>query len=85
MKRIQFNVPEDKLEELDALQKDMGLSTRKELFNNAVTLLQWAVNRKKEGKTIAALDGSRNKYRELVMPALQNVKQQDDVLDGEIA
>ena len=74
MTRIQFNVPDDKLEELDEMRKELGLSTRKDLFNNAMTLLEWTMNQKKKGHKVVALNEMDDSYRELVMPALENVE-----------
>ena len=38
MVRIQFELPEEKMQVLEALMKEANISTRKELFNNALTL-----------------------------------------------
>ena len=73
MVRIQLDLPEEQVKELDALMEKTKLSTRKELFNNALTLLQWAVKAKQAGRVIASLDEESGKAKELVMPALENV------------
>jgi hypothetical protein len=49
------------------------IRTYAELFNNALTLFEWAVNQVKEGRIIAALDESTMKYKELAMPPLEIV------------
>lgn len=72
--RVQFNVSDRKLADLDEMQAKLGLSTRKDLFDNAMTLLRWAVRKKEEGLTIAAVDGN-NPHRELEMPALQHIRE----------
>ncbi|MBJ5565818.1 hypothetical protein JGG61_23570 [Salmonella enterica subsp. enterica serovar London] len=41
--RMQFDLPEDRLQELDTLMSKCGISNRKELSNYALTLLEWAV------------------------------------------
>jgi hypothetical protein len=69
--RIQFDVSSERINELDALQQDCGLTTRKELFNNALTLFEWAANEAKNGNVIASVNEDAKRYRELQMPALR--------------
>jgi len=66
--RIQFELSADKFEELEALRDELKVTTKKDLFNNALTLLEWVVEQKKNGRTIAAVDEKKNSYKELVMP-----------------
>ncbi|MGA2599464.1 MAG: hypothetical protein ABSH09_21020 [Bryobacteraceae bacterium] len=73
MVRIQLDMPDERVKELDALMEITGSATRKELFNNALTLLEWAVKEKKQGRGIASIDDQEKKLKELVMPALENV------------
>ncbi len=70
--RIQFNVEEYRLKEIDLLVKECGLSTRKDLFNNAIALLKWAVEKKKKNCMIVSID-SAGKQRELDMPIFSAV------------
>ena len=69
--RIQLELPETRVTELKALMDEMGIDTYKELFNNALTLLEWAVQENKAGRPIASVDEDRNRYKVLVMPALE--------------
>ena len=71
--RIQFELSEDKFEELEALRGELKVTTKKDLLNNALTLLEWVVEQKKGGRTIAALDEKKNSYKELVMPILSGL------------
>ena len=73
MIRIQLDMPDERVKELDALMEITGSVTRKELFNNALTLLEWAVKEKKQGRSIASVDEQDKKLKELIMPALENV------------
>ena len=68
--KIQFELPSDKVKEIDALMKMTGTNTRKEYFNNALTLLEWAIEERYKGNTIAAIDDKYQKVKELVMPIL---------------
>ncbi len=52
--------------------EETRLTTRKDLFNNALTLFQWAVKAKKAGRVIASIDENQ-RIRELVMPSIENI------------
>lgn len=72
--RFQLEIPESRLKELEVLMAEAGISTKKELVNNALTLLEWAIGEKKAGYSIASVDNEKEKYRELVMPILERIK-----------
>lgn len=79
--RIQFEIPEERLESLDALMEEAGIKTRTELFNNAMTLLnnamtllRWAIRQRREGRAIASIDFDTERFRELEMPIFENIK-----------
>ena len=76
MTRIQFELPEDKVRELERLMAASGIKTKKEFFNNALTLLEWAIKEKKAGRTIASIDETAHSYKEIVMPVLSAVAQE---------
>jgi len=69
--RVQVDFSERRVAELEHLQKLCDLGTKKELFNNALTLFEWAVGEVMQGRSIASLDEKTQKYRELQMPALE--------------
>ncbi|MCI0487941.1 MAG: hypothetical protein L0229_15220 [Blastocatellia bacterium] len=71
--RIQFELPEEKVRELERLMQETGIGTRKDFFNNALTLLEWAIHERKAGHVIASLDEKNKQYKELVMPILSAV------------
>lgn len=73
--RVQLDLLERQVKELDGLMKETGVRTRKDFFNQALSLLLWAIKEKKEGRIIASVDEANNQYREVVMPVLNiNVK-----------
>jgi hypothetical protein len=74
--RIQFDLPEEKVNELKSLMATIGVDTYKDLFNNALTLLDWTVSEVKAGRSIAAVDETANKYRELAMPIFEHAAKQ---------
>jgi hypothetical protein len=71
--RIQFEMPESKVKDLEALMSESGTQTKKELFNNALTLLEWAVKETKRKRVIASVDEGTSTYNELHMPILSAV------------
>lgn len=74
MPRVQIDLGKQRVEAIERLMRECGLSTKKDLFNNALTLFQWAVEEKKQGHTIASINNDSKNYRELQMPALNEVK-----------
>lgn len=74
VQRIQFEVPVERLRELEALMDEGGISTKKDLLNNALTLFEWAVHEVKQGNTIAAVNESEKRYREITMPSFRNLR-----------
>jgi len=77
--RIQLNLPEEKIQELKALMAEADIETYKELFNNALTLLEWSIAESKAGRALASVDEAKEHYRVLVMPMLQRVAKKSDV------
>lgn len=75
--RIQFDLTEEKAEELNRFMKEVHTSTKKELINNSLTLLKWAVNEVKQGRIIASVDENEQKYKEICMPVLSGVAKHD--------
>lgn len=59
MKRIQFNVSEERLKLIDQLKEELGFSSRTELFNASITLLRWARKQVNGGYHIAAYKEAR--------------------------
>ena len=70
--RVQIDFAKSRVAELDELAKRCGLSTRKDLINNALTLFEWAVQEVSEGRVVASIDEKTEKYREVTLPALWN-------------
>jgi hypothetical protein len=73
-RRLQIEFDEGKLKEIEALMREGRASTKKEFFNAALTLLEWAMNEKRAGRIIASVDEKKDSYKELVMPILSEVK-----------
>src|ERR1700730_9027102 len=71
MVRIQLDMPDEQVEVLDRLMRDLNIRTRKDLFNNALTLFEWAVKEKRAGRAIASINEADGKFREILMPVLE--------------
>ncbi|MGB8886381.1 MAG: hypothetical protein WCC87_06625 [Candidatus Korobacteraceae bacterium] len=69
--RIQLDVDRQYVQLLNRLEEETGSRSHRELFNNALTLFDWAVKQRVEGRKIASLDEDEKSYRELQMPALE--------------
>lgn len=72
--RFQVELPEDQLKELESLQEDLGLRTKKELLNAAFGLLEWHVRQRRQGRVIMSFDHEQRSYRELSYPPLDRIK-----------
>jgi hypothetical protein len=71
--RVQLVLPAERVRMLDQLAAEAGLATRKDLFNNALALLNWAVREVKRGRVIASVDEDAQRFTELQMPMLDAV------------
>ena len=68
--RMQFDLPEQKMDELDALMARCDITTKKELFSYALSMLEWAVSESEQGHDIAAIDRETKQFFSLRMPVL---------------
>lgn len=53
--RIQFDLTDQTLKDLDELQKQAGAKTRAELVRNALKFYDWGIQHKTAGKKIIAV------------------------------
>ena len=72
--RIQIDIPIEQNKELLMMMDQANISTKKDLFNNALAMLRWALKEKALGKEIASVDASKDSYKELHMPIFDNVQ-----------
>lgn len=66
--RVQFILTKQGLQEFDLLMSVVKATTRKDVFNSAIALLQWTVRERLQGRAIASIDEATQKYREIDMP-----------------
>lgn len=68
--RVTLDLPKEKVEAIDQLVTAAGMDSRKELFNNALSLLNWAVGEARRGRSIMSVDDGEGMMRHLAMPFL---------------
>lgn len=69
--RIQIDLDEQRVKQLEEVMRLCDIPTKRELFNNALTLLSWAVDNVLNGRTIASVDKKKKSFSDLEMPALR--------------
>jgi hypothetical protein len=72
-KRFQVEIGEEQMDELKRLMELAGISTNRDLFNNALTLFKWAARVKQQGLAICSVDSESKTIRELEMPVLDTI------------
>ena len=71
--RFNVEISEENVAELESIMLATGIHTIRELVNNAITLFEWAAKERSCGNIIASLDEDTGDFREVVLPALQDV------------
>jgi hypothetical protein len=69
--RLQVDILEHQLEELEELRKLGGLRSKRELWDTAFTLLKWVTRKKALGLSIGSMD-KECRFTELDMPFLDH-------------
>jgi len=75
--RLNLEISDAQMNSIKALQQRTGASSMKELVNNAISILEWAVEETARGNEVAALNESESAYRVLVTPLLQYVAKRE--------
>ncbi len=74
--RLNLELTNEHMASLKLLQQKTGAATMKDLVNNALSILEWAVDETTRGNEIAAVNEEKENYRVLVTPLLQHVARQ---------
>lgn len=72
--RVQFDLTEDKVKEIEEIMEKSNMSSRKDVFNTALTLLEWAIDESERGHDIAAINRADKEFFSLRMPVLDAAK-----------
>jgi hypothetical protein len=73
--RLQFEIADWQLSELDEFVENAGFGSRKDLMIHMIAMWRWAQKEIEQGKEIASVDLSKNLCRPLTMPAFEHMKQ----------
>ena len=74
MKRLTFEVSEEREKRIQELMKQTGARTRAELLNYALSLYDWAVSEASRGKAVASFDKKEKQINELEMPPFSEAR-----------
>jgi hypothetical protein len=74
--RLNFEFSEEQINDLKAFQQKTGTASMKDLFNSAMSILEWTVDETIKGNEIASINEDDKNYRVLVTPILQRVAKQ---------
>jgi hypothetical protein len=69
---VQFDLLPDRLAEFEQLMEWCDLRTRKDLFDNAMTLFEWAVYEVRNGNQIASHNPTNDHVEVIRLPVLDN-------------
>lgn len=71
--RLQVEMDKEHMEEFEELLKLGGLRTKRDLLNNALTLLKWAAREKAKGNSICSVGSDGQLQKELELPLLEAI------------
>jgi hypothetical protein len=71
--KIQFEMPVDRVGELEDLMREVGVKAKEDMFNHGLHILVWAINERKAGNIICSLHIKENLYTELESPVLDAI------------
>lgn len=69
--RIQIVVDDTYKTMLDELKEVTGLNQWQDLFSDAITMYNWGVQQRRQGRIVVSMDEQEENYRELQMPSLE--------------
>ncbi len=74
--RIQIELNDRGEQIISEIKQAVGNLTmsHRELFDNAITFLQWGIQQRQQGRIIASLNETDKNYKELIMPILEAAK-----------
>ena len=70
-RRVQFDLLPERVRELDQLMVFCDLKTRRDLFDNAMTLFEWAVEEVRSGNQIASYNKKTDDVDIVRLPVLE--------------
>lgn len=77
-RRVVLEFSPERVGQIDSMKTKLQLTTRKEMFNYAIGLLDWAIRQREKGYVIMVGDHEKEKYIEFSMPALDAITKSDE-------
>jgi Arc/MetJ family transcription regulator len=77
--RIQIDLDDEFVREIDARMKEAGLSTRKQYFEYSLALFEWAFKQAELGRKISALDTETKTLTEIYLPPFDRIKKKQSI------
>ncbi len=72
--RLQVEMSSARVATIDTLVNLTGMSSRKEFFDNALSLMAWAIREAQKGRAIGSIDlDNPSEVREVTMPCLSHL------------
>lgn len=78
--RVQLDMTPRQVEQVDRLCRDAALRSRRELFDHALTLFEWAVAESGKGNRIAAVHSDSGEYDAVILPSLAAASRSRDAV-----
>ena len=85
MKRYQFDAPPVTATRIEEMKELIGARTNGEIFDNALTLLDWAITNAQDNRLIASMSEDERSHRLLTMPAIERVRRSAQKSNNEAA
>ena len=76
--RVQLDLAPEEIKRMNYMMSVCGIETRKDLFNNAVTLLEWVVDEIMAGRKVASFAPDSQDRFFVTMPILRNAEENRD-------
>lgn len=77
MTRINFDLSKERVDEITALAEKTGATTRVQMFNQALTLLEWYVQEREAGRAVGSMDQDKDRFSEILLPGMPAIKRED--------
>jgi hypothetical protein len=76
--RIQFDLRENRYDHLKELMGRTGIETNKELFENALTIMEWAVEEASAGNVVGVVDPHSGTFQKLLFTPLRRLAKNEN-------
>lgn len=73
MTSIQLDITDARMRDIDEMAAKCGLASRKDVFENALTLLEWAIREREKKRVIASVDESSDTFYQVRLEALEKI------------